>query len=190
MELKYYYEDNRNAKGSLRGGLILAIAGTFLFAISNKSKVDRVGILSFAIECVALFFVIFSIGVVVALINYIINRCYHTKHKTIIESGRLCNAEITGVSYKRNPFSVVTGARFSCELSITYEPDLFRVTGLETNDGFAFLLKYAEQLENHPIPIRAYIKDKNIYADLSTAKLDNKHFENSSDIMYDMVDRY
>lgn len=190
MKLEYYYDNNKNAKQSMRSGLILAIVCTFVFTMSNKSKIEHVGILSFAIQCIAIFFVIFSIGVVVALINYIINRCYHTKNKNTIEKGKLCNAKITGVSYKRNFFSVATGVMLSCELSITYEPDLFRVTGLKMNDGFAFLLKHAEQLEDHPIPIRAYIQDKNIYADLSTVKLDNDYFENSSNIMYDIVDRY
>jgi hypothetical protein len=177
MKLEYYYDNNKNAKTTLQSGVKLAIIFTIIFIISRNRRVEYIGIVGFIIECTAFFLLIFSLGVVTALINCIVNRIHHSRNKEIIELGQLCNAYITGASCRRDYFSMLTGEMFVCELSIEHEPDLFRVTGLTLNGGFAFLVKNNEQLERNPIPVRAYIKDRKIYVDLTTAKFDESYFD-------------
>ena len=65
MKLEYYYDNDENAKKSLRGGFVLAIIFTIIFIMSRKYRVEHIGVVGFIIEC--------AIGVATALINYIIN---------------------------------------------------------------------------------------------------------------------
>ncbi len=190
MKLEYYYETNKNAKSSLRGGFILAIILTVIFIISRNNRIEYIGLFSFIIECTAFFLLLFSVYSAVALINYIINSIRRSKDKSVRELGQMCTAYITGATRKKDYLSTFTGATTICELSITHEADLFRVTGLTLNDGFLFLLKHTEELESYPIPVRAYIKGRQIYVDLTTAKLDENHFNNTTNILYDLIDNY
>lgn len=185
MKLEYYYDNNENAKKSLRGGFVLAIIFTFIFIMSRKDRVEHIGIIGFIIECTAFFLLIFSMGVVTALINYIVNSIQRSRNKEVIELGQLCNSYITGATYRKDYFSTFTGVMFVCELSIEHEADLFRVTGLKMNDGFAFLAKNNEQLEINPMPVRTYIKDRKIYVDLTTASFDENYFD-ANNVYYDI----
>lgn len=86
MKLEYYYDNNDNAKKSLRGGFILAIIFTFIFVMSRNHRIERIGIIGFIIECTAFFLLIFSVGIAVALINYIVNNIQRSKNKSVIET--------------------------------------------------------------------------------------------------------
>lgn len=189
--MKYYYDDHSNAKLNLIVGLIIAFVCTAVFAISNIKRVDDFGIYYFILACMIVFFVISLIGVTTAFIAYFSNKTKSAKHRYIVDNGNLYNANITGVAYFHSKalLSAITGSTHSCELIITYNNKCFKTGGLKYTKTFTFLLENSEKLKAYPIPIRVYIKDNQIYADLTTARFDENHFNNTNNIMYEFINR-